>query len=385
MSFRDGPFQDLKVPLAWTAAGVLLLALVAAVVLLMSDGGRDASDRAYGSARELFDKVDRPVSAVLSKPGEWIADAVAYVRGYFFAVSDNRKLKAQIVEMRKSTDAAAALASENGRLKAMLGLRTDPPIPMVAGRTVLDARGPYSQTRLINVGREKGVEVGNPVMNERGLVGRVVGVTDGASRILLLSDVASRTPVLIARSDARAILTGDGGPNPRLAYMRGADPVKAGDRVLTSGDGGVYPRGLPVGAAAKGLDGQWRVRLAADLASVDYVQVMKFKDFDQLVNLAELERAKMPPPTAGVTTPAETVQTNARPQAVGPGARPAARPAPAAARRATAAPARPRPPQAAPPRRRAPIPYERYRPAQQQPRPQPQPQPSPPPEQAPPY
>ena len=92
-------------------------------------------------------------------------------------------------------------------------------------------------------------------MSEHGLVGRVIGVTDGASRVLLLTDVASRTPVMIDRTNARAILTGDGGPNPRLDYLRGHDPIQEGDRLLTSGDGGVLPRGLPVGTAVKGLDG----------------------------------------------------------------------------------------------------------------------------------
>src|SRR5438270_434891 len=82
-----------------------------------------------------------------------------------------------------------------------------------------------------------------------GLVGRVIGVTAGASRVLMLTDVASRTPVMIDRTNARAILTGDGGPNPRLDYLCGQDPVREGDRILTSGDGGIMPRGLPVGVA----------------------------------------------------------------------------------------------------------------------------------------
>jgi rod shape-determining protein MreC len=372
VSLRDGPLNDLKFPLAWAAAVALVVALVTAGAFLMMDRRGETQTRAYGAARQVFDKVDKPVSGVLSVPGEWIANGVGYVRGYFFAVGDNRRLKAEIRELRKAEDRAAALANENGRLKAMLGLKTDPPIPMVVGRTVLDTRGPYSNTRLINVGSEKGVRIGNPVVNDRGLVGRIVGVTNGASRVLLLSDVASRTPVLNARTDARAILTGDAGPNPRLAYMRGADPVKAGDRILTSGDGGVFPRGLPVGVAAVGLDKQWRVRLAADLASVDYVQVLKFVDFAQLVSLAELEKAKMPPPTAGQTTAAEAVRTTAAPAArpVAPGGIPA-RPAPAAAAPAAtaAAPAGPKPaPAAAKPKKRGPIPYNTYRRQQGAPR-----------------
>ena len=82
-----------------------------------------------------------------------------------------------------------------------------------------------------------------------------------------LKSSGSRTPVMIDRTNARAILTGDGGPNPKLEYLRGQNAVKAGDRVLTSGDGGVFPRGLPVGVVVKGLDGRWRVVLASDKAA----------------------------------------------------------------------------------------------------------------------
>ena len=142
---------------------------------------------------------------------------------------------------------------------------------LVAARVVSDARGPFSNARIADAGTERGVVVGNPVMTERGLVGRIVGIAPGASRVLLLSDTASRTPVMIDRTNARAILTGDGGPNPKLEYLRGVDPIQSGDRVVTSGDGGVVPRGLPVGAAVKGLDGRWRVALASDKAAVDYV------------------------------------------------------------------------------------------------------------------
>jgi rod shape-determining protein MreC len=369
VSLRDGPFQDLKVPLAWTAGAALIVALIAAVAFLATNPKGDPQTKAYGAARQLFDKIDRPVSGVLSKPGEWISDGVHFVGDYFFAVSENRRLKAELREMRKSEDRAVALTNENRRLKAILGLRTDPPIPMVAGRTVLDTRGPYANTRLINVGREAGVQIGNPVMNDRGLVGRIVGVSDGVSRVLLLSDVTSRMPVLNARTDARAILTGDAGPNPRLAYMRGADPVKAGDRILTSGDGGVIPRGLPVGVAAPGLDRQWRVRLAADLESVDYVQVLKFKDFAQLADLAELEKTKMPPPTAGDAAAAQAVHTtaNAPAPATSGGSTPtrSAAATPAPARPAAAKPGAPKPAATgSKPRpgvkKKGPIPYNTY-------------------------
>ena len=295
MSFRDGPFNDLRVPLTWTAAVVVVVAIVVAVAFLLADRRETLQSQAYGVSRRVFDVADKPVAEVVSTPAYWTRQFGDFLGGYLFAVSENRKLRAELVEMRKWHDAAIALDDTNRRYKAILGLKTDPPIPMVTGRVVLDTRGPFANTRLANVGAESGVKVGNPVMSDRGLVGRVVGVTRGASRVLLLTDVASRTPVLVDRTDARAILLGDGGSNPRLSYLRGQDPVKEGDRILTSGDGGVFPRGLPVGVAAKGLDGQWRVRLYADTGAIDFVRMLQFQDFTALVNEKELESTVMPP------------------------------------------------------------------------------------------
>ena len=116
--------------------------------------------------------------------------------------------------------------------------------------------------------------------------------------MLSLTDVASRTPVLIARTDARALLTGDGSGNPKLSFVRGKDSVQAGDRILSSGDGGGFPRGMPIGVAAKGLDGSWRVKLFSDLGPIDYVRILLFDNFSQLADPAALNA----PPLAGLTT-----------------------------------------------------------------------------------
>ena len=232
-----------------------------------------------------------------------------------------------------------SLRDTNERYHALLGLKTDPPIPMVAARTVSESRGPFANTRLANAGKEKAIKPGNPVMSENGLVGRIIGVTSGASRILLLTDVSSRTPVMIDRTNARAILTGDGGPNPKLEYLRGRDPVRQGDRVLTSGDGGVLPRGLPVGTAVKGLDGRWRVVLASDTAPIDFVRVLLFQDFSQLDEARQAELDKMPVP-AVTDRPAMIGVTGVAPPpvAVAP-----AGPSPAMTVARAAAPARPKP------------------------------------------
>jgi rod shape-determining protein MreC len=335
VSLRDN-LGDLKVPLTWTAAVVLVVAAVAAIAFVVSDRRETFQVEAYGATRNVSDRVLAPVSDVLAAPGRWTGAGVDNLQDYLFAGSQNRRLKAELKEMRQWRDLAIALKDTNERYQTLLGLKTDPPIPMVAARVVTDSRGPFANSRLANAGRERGVQAGNPVMSENGLVGRVVGVTEGVSRVLLLTDIAARTPVMIDRTNARAILTGDGGPNPRLDYMRGKDAVREGDRVLTSGDGGVLPRGLPVGVAVKGLDGRWRVVLASDAAPVDYVRILLFRDFTQLANRAELDRMTAPPPTQGAPA-VGMVAPGQTPAAGAPAAPPPNAPPPAPAAKSTPA------------------------------------------------
>jgi rod shape-determining protein MreC len=330
VAFRESPFRDIKVPLTWTAAGAVVLCLVIAIALLITDRRETLQADAYGAMKATADAVQRPVSGAVAAPIRWIEGAVDYVGGYFFAVSENRRLKAENRRLHQVNDQIIALNDLNERYRALLGLKTDPPVDMVTGRSVTDTRGPFANARLINVGKEGGVLVGNPVMSENGLVGRVTGVTLGASRVLLLTDIASRTPVMIDRTNARAILSGDGGPNPKLAFLHPAEGAKPGDRILTSGDGGVMPRGLPVGVAVKGVDGSWRVALSADQTRIDFVRVLKFKDFSQTVNIEELSTPVLPSQMGGPPppAPAESAPPGTPPQIAAPAVKPSGKTGP---------------------------------------------------------
>lgn len=305
MAFRDGPFENIKVPLAWTAAVVVVVAVIGAIVLLLGDRTTSEGGSTMGAARGGFEAAAGPVGGVFAAPVRWAGAARDYVGGYFFAIGENRRLKAEIAELRGWRDEAIAQKNINGRYEALLGLRTEPPVPMATGRAISESRGPFSNAKLIDVGSAKGVRIGNPVVTDHGLVGRITGVTGGVSRVVLLTDVASRTPVMIERTDARAMLTGDGGDSPRLEFIRGSGSIKAGDRILSSGDGGGLPRGLPVGVAAKGVDGAWRVKLFSDHGAIDYVRVLLFQSFGQLVSPNALNA----PPLAGLTTAPEPSAT----------------------------------------------------------------------------
>ncbi|HST90596.1 MAG TPA: rod shape-determining protein MreC, partial [Brevundimonas sp.] len=233
MAFRDGPFENIKVPLVWTAAVAVVLAAIGCILLLISDARAQTSP--YQPVRSGAEAVAGPVGGVLAAPVRWFGQTTGYVGGYFFAISENRRLKRELLELRGWRDDAIALKNVNQRYEAMLGIRPEPAVPMLTARAIQDTRGPFSRARLIDTGSARGVKVGNPVINEHGLVGRVAGVSPNVSRVVLLTDVASRTPVLVDRSDARALLTGDGSDNPRLEFVRGVGSVQAGDRILSSG------------------------------------------------------------------------------------------------------------------------------------------------------
>ena len=148
MPFREGPLGDLKVPLTWTAAVALVVAVVIAVAFLLADRRETLQEQAYGVTRQTMDTVAKPVSGAIAAPGRWTGLGVDYIRSYFFTASENRRLKAEMAEMRQWRDRALALQDQNDRFRSLLGLRTDPPIPMTAARVVSDSRGPFANTRL---------------------------------------------------------------------------------------------------------------------------------------------------------------------------------------------------------------------------------------------
>jgi rod shape-determining protein MreC len=338
VSLRDGPFQDIRVPLTWTAAVAVIIAGIVGVALLLNDRRETAQLQVYGATKSVVDTVSTPVNRVIAAPGRWASEGVGGVQDYFFAGSENRRLRQELADMQRLRDETIQLRNTNARLRSVLGLSVDPPLPMVAAEVISDARGPFANSRLADAGAEKGVMIGNPVMSDRGLVGRVVGVTHGASRVLLLTDVSSRTPVMVERTNARAILTGDGSAHPKMAYMRGVDPARVGDRVLTSGDGGVFPRGLPVGVAVKGVDGTWRVKLDSDDSPIDFVRVLLFRSFDQMVDRKALANATVPAlPQEDATAIAAQLQPAA------PAAKPAAAAKPARDKQPHADPVTPKP------------------------------------------
>lgn len=305
---KNGHFEHLKLPMTWAVMGVVALVCVTAALLFLGDRREEVDSSGYAN-RAGFDTVAGFPDKVLAYPVHKIGDGTNWFDDYFFAIRENRKLKMKVAELTQYRDLYIEEKDINTRYEKLLNLRTEPPVEMVTARSVAVSRGPFANNRLIDAGSSKKIAFGNPVITDQGLVGRIVGVSSDVSRVLMVTDVTSHVPVMILRSDARAMMSGDGGGYPKLDFVRGKDSVKAGDQILSSGDGGIFPRGLPVGEAVKGVDNVWRVRLYSNRSAIDFVKVLLFKDFSQLPNRDTILRTPpvsdvLPPPALPAVQPA---------------------------------------------------------------------------------
>jgi rod shape-determining protein MreC len=221
--------------------------------------------------------VDRfvPSFAWTVKPIASTARMIADLRAYRRVYQQNEELRRELQRMRGWQEAAMQLEQKNAKLLALNRVRLNPRMTFVTGEVMADAGSPFRRSGMVNVGRIDGVTDGAAVMDGLGLVGRIAGVGERSARIIFLGDGSSRVPAIVRPSGQRALVTGDNGPAPVLEFIDQADEVRPGDRVVSSGDGGLYPPDVLIGRVVVGPDGRQRVRLSADFRRLDFVRVVR--------------------------------------------------------------------------------------------------------------
>ena len=196
-----------------------------------------------------------PILYVLNQPVEALSNATMSVENFFLVYTQNHKLRDENARLLQWVHEARRLGVENATLRAQLAYVPDKRTHFVTARVVADTGGTFFQSILINAGAQEYIRLGQAVVWQGGLVGRIVEVGERTSRVLLMIDINSRIPVMIQSTGDRAILKGDNSSRPRLEFLPGNSPISPGDWVVTSGHGGVYPPGIAVGAVAQISDG----------------------------------------------------------------------------------------------------------------------------------
>lgn len=264
----------LSIPARQALSKLTLPVLVAAAFGLMLLGKADTilAERARMALNDSLG----PIYAVLSEPLRAIDRAVSDAGNLWNLRTDNAKLREENEYLRRWQSIALALDSENARLKASLNWIPDPTANYVTARVVADAGGVYARAALLEVGPNHSIKKSQIALDERGLIGRVTEVGSRTARVLLITDLNSRIPVIMETSRARAILVGTNGPRPRLLYWPEGVQPQEGERIVTSAEANAFPANLPIGTVQHTANGVPEVQPFAQLNRLEVVRIFDY-------------------------------------------------------------------------------------------------------------
>lgn len=269
MSNRKFEQVDYLTPIKRLLLIVLVVALAGIFLIWRIDSPRMEQLRA-----RIVDRIV-PNTDWLMAPVTGAVNIARDVRSYARLHEQNQELRRELQQMKGWKEAAVQLEQENARLLELNNVRLNPNLTYVTGVVLADSGSPFRQSVLLNIGARDGILDGWAAMDGLGLVGRISGVGHVSARVLLLTDTSSHVPVTVQPSGSRAMLIGDNTAAPVIDFIEDADKVRPGDRVITSGDGGVFPSGLLVGQVAEDKRKRLRVWLAADYERLEYLRVLR--------------------------------------------------------------------------------------------------------------
>ena len=281
---------------------VLILFLVALVLVWRIDNPRMERLRA-AAVDHVVPNMDWAMAPITGL-ARMLDDFQSYTRLY----EQNEQLRRELQQMRAWREAALQLEQENARLLDLNRVRLDPELTFVTGIVMTDSGSPFRRSVLLNVGARDGILDGWATMDGLGVVGRISGVGERTSRVLLLTDSNSRVPVTIQPSGQQALLLGDNTQTPILEFIETPEDISAGDRIVTSGDGGLFPPDLLVGQVIETTDRRLRARLAADIARLRFLRVMRSHPGTALDTPGDLIGPPWPPPEGFVLPSGVTPQ-----------------------------------------------------------------------------
>ena len=208
-------------------------------------------------------------------PATKVSQMAQNFQNYKRLYDQNQELRNELQKMRSWREAALQLEQENARLLDLNKVKLNPKLNYVSGKILVDSGNIFRQSAIINLGSLDGIVEGWAAMDGLGLVGRISGVGKKTSRVLFLTDTSSNVPVLIKPSNQRAILSCDNSIQPNLLFIENNKQIQPGDRILTSGDGGVFPANLLIGQVSLNNLNQFKAQLSANFSGLEYLRIIR--------------------------------------------------------------------------------------------------------------
>ena len=275
MARNPRPITRIASPVRAWAHRFTYVLLVGGAFALMLLGKTDAAlvERFRTSVTDAL----APIMAAVERPVSAFENGVENAKNFFSLRQQNAQLLAERDALLQWQAVARRLEAENRELRTLLSMAPDPRIEFVTARVIGSSAGAFVREVLIAAGQRDGVAKGQAALTGEGLAGRVTEVGDRSARVLLLTDINSRIPVLIENTRYKAILAGDNSNEPRLLFLTPGVQPMPGDRVVTSGDGGAFPSGLPVGIVGSVDEGVVTVVPFVDWDRLEYLQLVDYE------------------------------------------------------------------------------------------------------------
>lgn len=214
---------------------------------------------------------------VVSTPSKSINNFSDFIMQHVHLYDDYSKLKEENNELKNKISKKNFLELENNQLRKLIEEQVSSTSNFTSARVMLDKQSPYLNSFIINVGSNKNIKNGMAAMDGSNFIGRIVDVNFFSSRVLLISDLNSKIPVMIEPSANHAILSGHGDSKPTLEYLPKNHNIQDGDKVYTSGKEGIFSPGIPIGEV-KIEDDIIKVLLFSDLSQITFINI-NLEDF----------------------------------------------------------------------------------------------------------
>ncbi len=265
-----------RLALKGTLVVITAVVILAVSFLLFTDIGPVA--KTYSKGKLYFANFAGPALKAVSTPFRF---TYGIFDGYFNLVDVKRKngeLQKKLDALQLQNQKLPELEKENERLRHLLRFMDERPGTFMAARVIGEDVTNWFKCIIIDKGRSNGVNEKMPVITPQGVVGQAVEIDRWHTKVMILTDTNSAVDVYVSGKQARGILAGTGRNTLKMKYVLKNDDLEAGDRLITSGKDGVYPRGLPVGVVIT-----MNKNVAGLFAEVEVMPFNNFRKLDEVL------------------------------------------------------------------------------------------------------
>ena len=250
---------------------IFILFLCAFLFILLSKVDSPVVDKAY----HFVINITGPIMQVVELPSRFIHRIYTYFYDISHIYADNRALRVENKQMMMLQNKVRTLEVENQLLERLLNYVPPQDATFMSAKIIAESGDSFTHTLLVYVGDEA-VKKGQIVLGDESVIGRIDAVSGKYAKVILVTDINSKIPVVVERTRVRGILSGNNTALPQLMFTRSTSDIQEGDVIVTSGVGGMFPSGLPIGFVNSIKNGVIDVETMADISRVEYVRIVDY-------------------------------------------------------------------------------------------------------------